>query len=300
MADRDQINSTYNYMDEMFRLSMGQCGDITAAMYNGDFSKTLEQAQRDKHEYILKGIQFQPGHAVLDIGCGWGGMLNFIRERGGRGVGLTLSTTQAQSCRRSGLDARLLDWRDADPASLGKFEGIVSVGAFEHFCSREECEAGKQDAIYRRFFRLCSDLLPDGCRMYLQTMLFGENLPDWSKVTVEAPRGSDEHLFAVLLKFYPGSFLPHSVDQVLDAASRFFTVVSLNNGRLDYVETLTQWGIRTRRFRFRKIPAALRTARYFFTDPDFRYKLELLRGSYNLEVFRRKLFDHQRIVLQKI
>jgi len=46
MATQKEIDSTYNYMDEIFRLTFGEMADITGAMYNGDFSKTLEQAQK--------------------------------------------------------------------------------------------------------------------------------------------------------------------------------------------------------------------------------------------------------------
>jgi cyclopropane-fatty-acyl-phospholipid synthase len=300
MADRTQINATYNYMDELFRLSMGEYGDITAAMYNGDFSKSLASAQADKHDYILQGIRFAPGHRILDIGCGWGGLLDAIRERGGQGVGLTLSSAQEQSCKQKGLDVRPVDWKELDPNQFGQFDGVASVGAFEHFCSEEEYYAGRQVEIYRNFFRLCADLLPSQGRLYLQTMLFGPALPPWNTVTLDAPRDSDVRVLAILRKFYPGSFLPESVDQIREAAAPSFRIVSLNNGRLDYIETLTQWGLRLKKFSWKKALAAARTSRYFFTDPDFRYKMELLRGSYNLEAFRRELFDHQRIILEKV
>ena len=51
MATQTEIADTYDYMDEIFRLSLGESADITGAMYNGDFSLTLEQAQKQKHEY---------------------------------------------------------------------------------------------------------------------------------------------------------------------------------------------------------------------------------------------------------
>jgi cyclopropane-fatty-acyl-phospholipid synthase len=50
MATQQDIEATYDYMDEIFRLSFGDHGDITCTLYNGDFSKTLEQAQDDKLE----------------------------------------------------------------------------------------------------------------------------------------------------------------------------------------------------------------------------------------------------------
>jgi cyclopropane-fatty-acyl-phospholipid synthase len=75
MANQEEIEETYDFMDEIFRLSFGEHADLTCAMFNNAFSKTLAQAQRDKHEYILEGIGFKPGFRVLDIGCGFGPML---------------------------------------------------------------------------------------------------------------------------------------------------------------------------------------------------------------------------------
>jgi cyclopropane-fatty-acyl-phospholipid synthase len=72
MATQQEMEATYNYMDEIFRLSPGETGDLTCAMYNGDFSRTLAQAQRDKHAYVLDALHVYTGFRMLDIGCGWG------------------------------------------------------------------------------------------------------------------------------------------------------------------------------------------------------------------------------------
>jgi hypothetical protein len=102
MATRAQIEETYNYMDEVWRLSFGDHPDLSCAYFDGDFSKTLEQAQRDKHEFILDALRVGPGARVLDVGCGWGPLLQAIRRRGAHGVGITLSTKQR---RGAGLGA---------------------------------------------------------------------------------------------------------------------------------------------------------------------------------------------------
>jgi cyclopropane-fatty-acyl-phospholipid synthase len=170
MASQAEINETYNYMDEMFRLTFGEYADCSAAMYDLDVSKTLEEAQRAKHEYILKNLCLTAGARVLDIGCGWGPVLRVLRANGIHGVGITLSSKQAEACLRHGLEVYLKDWKDVDLATFGKFNGIVSIGAFEHFCSKNEFVDGKQEHIYRRFFKLCSDLLSKRERLYLQTM----------------------------------------------------------------------------------------------------------------------------------
>src|SRR5437588_6453680 len=103
MADRKDIDFSYSLTDRVVRLSLGELADFSGAKYDGDFSLTLEQAQRRKHEYVAEQIEIESGRRVLDLGCGWGGLLNYIRERGATGVGVTLSSAQVASCRRHGL-----------------------------------------------------------------------------------------------------------------------------------------------------------------------------------------------------
>src|SRR3954452_6904819 len=112
MAGREDLEFTYSLIDRIFRLSLGESADFSGAKYDGDFSLTLEEAQRRKHEYVAESIGIGPGRRVLDVGCGWGPLLNYIRERDAAGVGVTLSSAQAESCRRHGLDARISDARD--------------------------------------------------------------------------------------------------------------------------------------------------------------------------------------------
>src|SRR5262245_45612859 len=100
MADRDDLEFTYSLIDRLVRLSLGELADFSGAKYDGDFSLTLEAAQRRKHDYVADQIGIGAGRRVLDLGCGWGPLLDSIRTRGGRGVGVTLSSAQVASCRR--------------------------------------------------------------------------------------------------------------------------------------------------------------------------------------------------------
>ena len=75
MADRADLEFTYSLIDRIFRLSLGELADFSGAKYDGDFSMTLEQAQRRKHEYVAEQIGIGPGRRVLDLGCGWGPLL---------------------------------------------------------------------------------------------------------------------------------------------------------------------------------------------------------------------------------
>lgn len=299
MATREQIESTYNYMDELFRVTYGEHGDCSGAMYDGDFSLTLEEAQKAKHDYILDNLKIGAGKRILDIGCGWGPVLDAARQRGAQGIGLTLSTKQAEACRRNGLEVHIKDWRVLTAEAFGHFDGVVSVGSFEHFCSEEEFAAGEQEEVYRRFMRLCSDLLPSGGRLFLQTMMWGKNAPSRQAISLKAEKGSNEYVVAVLKKFYPGSWLPSGMEQIVSCADPWLRLVSQKNGRLDYIETMNQWG-RTWKFSPRKMFLAIKGLRYFLIDPDFRYKVETLLLNYNQECFKREIMDHQRLVFAKI
>src|SRR4051794_26157721 len=124
MADRRDLEFTYSLIDRIFRLSLGELADFSGAKYDGDFSMTLEEAQRRKHDYVAEQIGIGPGRRMLDLGCGWGPLLAYARERGANGVGVTLSSAQAEACRRHGLDVRIQDARTVDSDRFGEFEAI--------------------------------------------------------------------------------------------------------------------------------------------------------------------------------
>jgi cyclopropane-fatty-acyl-phospholipid synthase len=298
MASREQIEETYNYMDEVWRLSFGPHPDLTCAYFNGDFSKTLERAQADKHTFILDSLGVGPDSRVLDVGCGWGPLLDAIRRRGATGVGITLSTKQMQACRRGGLDAHLLDWRDLSIDTFGGFDAVAAVGPMEHFCSPEEYWAGKQDSIYQDFFKLCHSLLPAHGRMYVQSMVWGRNAPRFEDVSLDAPKGSNEYITAIIGRFYPGSFGAFGKEHFIRCAAPLFRVITTSDGRLDYIETMRQWG-RMYDFSPRKLLAMGKLVWPWLTDGEFRRKIESIRGSYNNECFKREILTLCRIVFEK-
>ena len=210
-----------------------------------------------------------------------------------------MSTKQAKACRRNGLEAYLKDWRELTPDTLGIFDSIVSVGSFEHFCSVAEYTDGKQEQIYRDFFKLCHRLLKPGGRVYLQTMVWGRNAPAYAGISLDSPKGSDSYILALLGKFYPGSWLPDGIDQIVQCAEPHFRLVSANNGRRDYIETMERWSI-FKTFSLPKAWAALKLLHYFVVDRDFRYKIESLRRGCNKECLKREIIDHQRIIFTKL
>src|SRR5215216_1908867 len=176
MAGREDLEFTYSLTDRIFRLSLGELADFSGAKYDGDFSLTLEEAQRRKHEYVGEQIGVGPGRRLLDLGCGWGPLLDYVRRRGGTGVGVTLSSAQLAACRRHGLDVHLLDARQVTRESFGGFDAVASLGAFEHFCSPAEYRGGRQEEVYGGLFERIATVLPAGGRLYLQTMVFGRRM----------------------------------------------------------------------------------------------------------------------------
>jgi cyclopropane-fatty-acyl-phospholipid synthase len=298
MADRDDIDFTYSLTDRVFRLSLGELADFSGAKYDGDFSLSLEEAQRRKHEYVAEQIGIGPNRRVLDLGCGWGPLLDFIRGRGAIGLGVTLSWAQEAACRRHGLDVHLCDARALSRESFGEFDAVASLGAFEHFCSPEEYRAGRQEEIYREIFARIARLLPEGGRFYLQTMVFGRNMIPLDQVDIHAPRDSDAWYLALMGHQFPGSWLPLGQEQVVSCAEPSFRLVSSMNGRLDYIETITQWGKRTGARSLRKTLLKLQLVPRWLTSADFR--LAFTSGvSANKVCFERELLDHYRLVFER-
>jgi cyclopropane-fatty-acyl-phospholipid synthase len=298
MADRNDIDFTYSLTDRVFRLSLGELADFSGAKYDGDFSLSLEEAQARKHEYVAEQIGIEPGRRVLDLGCGWGPLLNFIRARGATGVGVTLSRAQLEACRRHGLDVHLFDARELTPESFGAFDAAASLGAFEHFCSPEEYRAGRQEEIYRDFFGRVAAVLPANGRFYLQTMVFGPNMIPLDEVDINAPRDSDSWYLALLARQFPGSWLPLGRDQVVQCAEPSFRLVSIESGRLDYLQTMTEWSKRTGARSLQKTLLKLRLIPRWLTSSDFRLAFTSGVGA-NKVCFERELLEHYRIVLEK-
>jgi cyclopropane-fatty-acyl-phospholipid synthase len=298
MADRKDLDFTYSLIDRIFRLSLGEMADFSGAKYDGDFSLSLEEAQRRKHEYVAEQIGIGEGRRVLDLGCGWGPLLDFIRRQGASGVGVTLSSAQLEACRRNGLDVRLQDARQVTHDGFGDFDAVASLGAFEHFCSPEEHAAGRQDEIYSDLFANVAGMLPDNGRFYLQTMVFGRNMIPLEEVDIDAPRDSDAWYVALMERQFPGSLLPFGKEQIVRNAEPHFRLVSAVSGRLDYIETIKQWRERFGRPSFPKTLMKARLVPRWLTSADFR--LAFTSGvSANSVCFERELLDHFRLVFEK-
>lgn len=298
MAEQKDLEFTYSLIDRIFRLSLGEMADFSGAKYDGDFSMSLEEAQRRKHAFVAEQVGIGAGTRVLDLGCGWGPFLNYARSLGAKGTGVTLSSAQAAACRRNGLDVHVMDCRTVEPATFGSFDGVVSLGAFEHFCSPDEYRAGRQEEVYLDLFHRVAALLPRGGRFFLQTMVFGKNMIPADRISLDAPPESDAYHLALMGQQFPGSWLPYGSEQVERTAAPVFDLVTKHSGRLDYIETIRQWRLRFARPSLRKTVLKLSLLPRYLLSSSFRHAFAS-GVSANTVCFQRELLDHFRFVFVK-
>ncbi len=300
MADKQDLDFTYTTIDEIFRLSIGQRADYSGARYGGDFSMTLEEAQKAKHKFIADSLNINEGSKVLDMACGWGPFLNYIKEdRHANGIGLTLSSGQAKACQNNGLDVRVQDCRTIKPSDYGTFDAISCIGGLEHFVSVEEWQAGKQEQIYSDFFKTLYDLLPVGGRFYMQTMTFAQNMVPFEEISVDAPKDSAAYIMALMLKQFPGSWLPYGPEMVIRNANNF-KLISQSSGRLDYIETIGEWRKKFRKFGLKKYFLYASLIPKYLTNKEFRHQVAVFKISPNRVCFEKEIMEHYRLVFEKI
>jgi cyclopropane-fatty-acyl-phospholipid synthase len=301
MAGKKDLDFTYTTIDKIFRLSMGETGDYSGARYDGDFALTLEQAQKAKHKFIADSLNIKEGSKVLDMACGWGPFSNYITsERGAISIGLTLSQGQADACRKNGLNVLVQDCRYIKPDDFGLFDAIACIGGLEHFCTVEEWKEGKQEKVYRDFFQTLYNLLPVGGRFYMQTMTFSKNMIPYEQFDIRAEKGSAAHVLALMVKEFPGSWLPYGPEMMIRNAEPGFKLVSQSSGRLDYIETIGQWRRKFRQFNLRKYGLYLSLIPRYLMDKEFRHQVAIFRISPNRICFEQEIMDHYRLVFEKV
>ena len=133
---RRNVHHHYDHAANFYRCFLDEDLQYSCAYFANE-ALSLEEAQEAKKRHIAAKLDLRPGHRVLDIGCGFGGMALFLaRNYGVHVTGITLSTEQLKIAReraaKQGL-ARLVDFRLEDYRhTRGPFDRIVSVGMFEH------------------------------------------------------------------------------------------------------------------------------------------------------------------------
>jgi len=139
--DRDDIKHHYDVGNDFYRLWLDERMVYSCAYFQTG-EETIDAAQLAKLDHICRKLRLQPGERLLDIGCGWGGLIvHAAKHYGVHAVGITLSDNQfalaKERIKTAGLEGRvealLLDYRDA-PARFGdaSFDKVSSVGMFEH------------------------------------------------------------------------------------------------------------------------------------------------------------------------
>lgn len=280
---------------------MGETGDYSGAKFDGNFSMTLEEAQKEKHRFIADSLNIIKGSRVLDMACGWGPFSNYIiKDRDANSIGLTLSEGQAKACRANGLNVIVKDCRYVKPDDFGVFDAITCIGGMEHFCSIEEYKKGEQENVYRIFFKGLKELLPVGGRFYMQTMTFSKNMLPLEQFDINAPQDSANYVLALMEKEFPGSWLPYGPEMVIRNAEPDFKLISKSSGRLDYIETIGRWRKKFRKFNFQKYLLYLSLIPRYLTDKEFRHQVAVFNVSPNRVCFQKEIMDHYRLVFEKI
>jgi cyclopropane-fatty-acyl-phospholipid synthase len=135
--DANSISHHYDVSNRFYEWVLGPSMAYTCACYPAH-DASLEEAQWYKHDLVARKLALKPGQRLLDVGCGWGGMvMHAAREYGVKALGVTLSEQQAlwaqQAIKKAGLEdlaeVRHLDYRDVLETG---FDAVSSIGITEH------------------------------------------------------------------------------------------------------------------------------------------------------------------------
>jgi cyclopropane-fatty-acyl-phospholipid synthase len=134
--DADAIHHHYDVSNTFYEWVLGPSMTYTCACYPHP-DATLEEAQENKYRLVFEKLRLAPGDRLLDIGCGWGGMVRYAARHGVKTIGVTLSKEQAEWAQaaivREGLadlaEVRHSDYRDVRES---QFDAVSSIGLTEH------------------------------------------------------------------------------------------------------------------------------------------------------------------------
>ncbi|MCK9295089.1 MAG: cyclopropane-fatty-acyl-phospholipid synthase family protein [Desulfobulbaceae bacterium] len=221
--DKTHIASHYDIGDDFYRLWLDRKMIYSCAYFKNE-TDSLEQAQEEKIKLCCRKLRLHERENLLDIGCGWGGLLLAAAEKFGiRGTGITLSRNQ-EKCgnariRKRGLQDRLkieyLDYRDLE--KLGqRFDKIVSIGMFEH--------VGKKNI--NDFFATARQVLKPRGLFLLHTI---------GKV-VEEPTNT-----WIKKYIFPGCHIPDLASICKGALQNGLIFIDCEDLRVHYGRTLDEW-----------------------------------------------------------
>jgi cyclopropane-fatty-acyl-phospholipid synthase len=228
----------------------------------------LERSQEQKLDHICRKLRLKAGERLLDIGCGWGGLiLHAVRNYGVRALGITLSEQQAATAREriaqagceKQCEVQLRDYRDLD--GRDSFDKIVSVGMFEH--------VGRSQ--FAEYFSKAWQLLKPGGVFLNHAIAYA--------ATYHRKGAS----FIDRYVFPDGDLVPLNV--ALQAAEETgFQVRDVENLREHYVLTLRHWG--------QRLEAHADKARQLTNDATYRiWRLYMAGSAYAFRIGRLNVFQ---------
>jgi cyclopropane-fatty-acyl-phospholipid synthase len=222
---RRNIQAHYDLGNDFYRLWLDPSMTYSSALFAGDATRTLEQAQGAKYQRILDVLALPQGSRVLEIGCGWGGFAE-MASRSGLGLkGLTLSREQLDFAQRrlhaAGLDANtqfaLQDYRD----ETDRYDAVVSIEMFE----------AVGEAYWPTYFASVARALKPGGRAVIQTITIDEALFERYR------RGTD----FIQQYVFPGGMLPSPSAFAAGAQAAGLQVREAYRFGTDYARTLGTW-----------------------------------------------------------
>ena len=223
-GSRRNIMAHYDLGNEFYGQWLDAGMSYSSALY-GRRSQSLEDAQTAKQDRIIDALGLTGGAHVLEIGCGWGGMVERLVRRGCRVTGLPLSPAQLAYAQarlaRAGLadkaDLRLEDYRDV----TGTFDRIVSI---------EMIEAVGQD-YWPAFFRCLHDRLKQGGTAVVQAITIADDrLASYAR-----------HPDFIQRYIFPGGMLPSPAVMLRQSAAVGLTCSTELLFGSSYAETLAEW-----------------------------------------------------------
>ncbi len=217
---RENIKKHYGLNNEFYKLFLDESMTYSCAYFRHE-NDTLEQAQANKYELIVRKIGLRDGDRVVDVGCGWGGFLIYAAQRFDiKGLGCTISKNQVDYANERIRELHLEDKVEVvyeDYRELkGKFDKFVSIGAYEH--------VGKNYAY--TFFRKMDSILENGAVGLLHTIGHNKPMPTdpWT-----------------IRYIFPGGYLPSLEELVRHIRRVNFYTIDVENLRPHYAKTLDEW-----------------------------------------------------------
>ena len=211
----------YDLSDDLYSLFLDPKKQYSCGYFINE-NDTLEDAQNNKIQHIIKKLNIKPNQKVLDIGCGWGSLaIDIAKSNNCEVTGITLSENQFNYCVKKAkklnlenqVTFKLIDYRQLDE----KFDRIVSVGMFEH--------VGRK--FYKNFFKKINNLLNDDGVSLVHTI-----------GSVNPPR--DPHPW-ITKYIFPGGYTP-SLSEVVTPVEKAGLIVSdIEVLKLHYAHTLRHW-----------------------------------------------------------